>query len=644
MPTPFLRFDDATQSRQHLPLDLLVEGLRWLLIVGVTLLVLALLYGWLSERPGHRTHQLREGWLQQTVSPLPPEITSGDWQAVELPHDWRRQRLRDVGQIWYRFDLRLDESPDELWAIYLPSVSMNAEVHVNGELIGAGGPFEPKVARNWNRPLYFTLPGSMLRTGDNTILVRVVGVPRGTGLFAPFYAGADHAMRASYSTRRFLKITVPIAASLGTALLALATLLIHYSRPDLPVYRWYGAGTLIWSLHNLNLVVVNAPLPPPLWDWLWYVTLGWFVLMIPPYVHGLLGYERPRVERTLFAYGAAGSIALAGLAAWDHYWLDWAGRHVWDSIALAIGVYPTFMMAQAVWRSRDLEVQVLLTTGLLIFVLGFRDLLAINDLISREDGYMIQYSAPMVIAVFGWLLLSRFLRSTGEVDALNRDLQARVEQRTTELRESFERLSSLQKDQAIQAERERILRDMHDGVGGSLVTAIAIAESGEAKPDELAETLRDALDELRTTIDAMDIEQGDIDAALAGLKARLRPLLEHGSPKLHWDCEPLPPAPDIGPEGLTDLVRIVREAVSNACRHACAATIRVQARHEPCAGGGRIRIEIDDDGSGIDSFERAGHGLGNIRRRAEELGASLEILSSRSGTRVVVLLPIRSPA
>lgn len=638
MVKPFVDFSSGDRIKWSSPLDVLIELFRWLLILGFTFMVLAFLESLLSKRPGHRAHQLHEGWLQFSDSPLLPAVNEGHWQAVELPDDWRVQERRQIGQVWYRFNLPLGEPVSELWAVYLPSLSMNAEVHINGEKVGAGGPFEPRVARNWTHPLYFSVPGSLFKTGDNSVMVRVAAAPAGTGLLAPLYLGPDSYLKSYHQSRYFLKITVPVITSLATALLGLATLLIYYSRREGTVYRWFGIGSLIWAIHNLNPVVVEPPLPAVLWDWLWFVSLGWFVLMIPPYVHGLLGYQRPNIEKALFAYGAAGTIALAGIGAYNHYWMDWAGRHVWDSMALAIGVYPTLMMVQAVWHSRDVEIQWLLTTGLLIFILGCRDALVINDILPRVDGYAIQYSAPLVIAVFGWLLLSRFVRSIGEVEALNEDLHQRVEERSAALQKSFEKVSAMERSQAIQSERERILRDMHDGVGGSLSAAVAVAESGKVSPKELAETLRESLEELRLTIDSLDLEQGDLAAAFGNLRARLRHVLSSPAPKLHWDCGELPDMPHLGPEGLTDLVRVVREAISNALRHARASDIWLRSRVED----NRLRLEVEDNGVGIESLDHNGHGLSNMRRRAESLGANIEILSSRSGTKIILLLGLQT--
>ncbi|MGB1580351.1 MAG: ATP-binding protein [Nevskiales bacterium] len=635
MGEPFVRFNQDDRLNWDSPLDFLVDLLRWLMILGITLVILALLLRTLSERPGHTAHELANGWIISSSAEQPPPLNAAGWQAVTLPDDWQQQKRKQLEQAWYRFELDIPDVEKALWAIYLPSLTMNAELYINGEVAGSGGEFGNRITRNWNRPLYFNLPNSLIQKGKNQIMVRLASQPPGSGLLAPIYVGPDKALKPFFQSLYTLKITIPIVASIAACLLAIATLLIYISRPVEPVYRWYGLGTLIWSVHNLYLFVANPPVPAVVWDLFWHVSLGWFIVMIPPYVHGLLGFDRPRLERGLFTYALFGTLILCGLAVYDHGLMHFVGIRIWTVSWLAIGLYPTFMMIHAVWRSRDAEVQWLLTAALLIFVLGIHDCLVSNGLLSRVDGKLMQYSIPVVIAVFGWLLLSRFVRSISEAEALNRELNERVKERTAALEESFAQMGKLERERAIQAERERILRDMHDGVGGNLVAAVAMAESGEVQSNDLAESLRGTLDELRLTIDSLDLEQGDLAAALGTLRARLQPAFMANHPKLNWAMDDLPPTPKLNPTALTHIVRIVREAVSNALRHAQANNIWVRIRFDNSQN--RVRIEVEDNGHGIQNLEHAGHGLSNMRYRAEQLDASLEILSTSKGTKIVLL-------
>ncbi len=639
MGKPFVQFNQNDRLSWESPLDFLVDLFRWLMILGVTLVILALLLRTLSERPGHEALELSKGWVIASEAAQPPPTDMQGWQPVSLPDDWQQKERKELEHAWYRFVLIIPNMDKQLWAVYLPSLTMNAELYINGELAGSGGTFGHRTTRNWNRPLYFNLPNSLIHEGQNEFMVRLASQPPGTGLIAPVYVGPDKSLRPFYQSLYTLKITVPIVTSIAAGLLAIATLLIYISQPVEPVYRWYGLGTLIWSVHNLYLFVANPPVPAVAWDLFWHVSLGWFIVMIPPYVHGLLGYERSKLERGLFTYALIGTLILCGLAAYDHGLMHFVGIRIWTVSWLAIGLYPTFMMIHAVWRSRDVEVQWLLTAALLIFVLGIHDCLVSNGLLSRVDGKLMQYSIPVVIAVFGWLLLSRFVRSLKEAETLNRELNQRVKERTAELEKSFTRMGKLERERAIQEERERILRDMHDGVGGNLVAAVAMAESDSVASTDLAESLRGTLDELRLTIDSLELEQGDLSSAMGTLRARLQPAFMGEGPSLNWSMDALPETPELTPTALTHIVRIVREAVSNALRHSQAEDIWVRIRPESSGNGrGRVRIEVEDNGCGIQSKETTGHGLSNMRYRAEQLAASLEILSSATGTRIVLLI------
>jgi signal transduction histidine kinase len=91
-----------------------------------------------------------------------------------------------------------------------------------------------------------------------------------------------------------------------------------------------------------------------------------------------------------------------------------------------------------------------------------------------------------------------------------------------------------------------------------------------------------------------------------------------------------------------DFLRIAQEAISNALRHAKPTVISVNLRLD----SPNLVLEIRDNGSGIDSTRLKngeGLGLGNMRDRAETLGAELDIRTAEGrGTSIIVRLPIKS--
>jgi signal transduction histidine kinase len=82
---------------------------------------------------------------------------------------------------------------------------------------------------------------------------------------------------------------------------------------------------------------------------------------------------------------------------------------------------------------------------------------------------------------------------------------------------------------------------------------------------------------------------------------------------------------------------VLKEALSNAARHANASYVAVELRREH----GALHITVRDDGEGFDvASQHAGHGLEGMRRRADLLGATLAIRSER-GTGTTIELELR---
>ena len=180
------------------------------------------------------------------------------------------------------------------------------------------------------------------------------------------------------------------------------------------------------------------------------------------------------------------------------------------------------------------------------------------------------------------------------------------------------------------------MREMHDGLGGQLVSSLALVEAGGHTDEELGAALRDSIDELRLVIFSLDPGLGDVSALLAALRARLEPTLERRGIRFRWRVGDTPTPEGFGPEQFLSLLRIVQEAITNAVRHAGASSIEVAT----VARDGTLSIAIRDDGRGFGDGMRRGRGLNHMERRAQELGGELRIRSGAGGTSVEVSLSL----
>jgi len=182
------------------------------------------------------------------------------------------------------------------------------------------------------------------------------------------------------------------------------------------------------------------------------------------------------------------------------------------------------------------------------------------------------------------------------------------------------------------AERQRVARDLHDGLAQDLAFIAAHSERiatdvGAEHPVVIA--ARRALQISRCAI----AELSDPDAASAheALEAIAAELRERFEIAITLDVEL---SHDLSPEVQEHVNRIVREAIANAARHGAAETVAVSLRDEE----GHVRLRVQDDGCGIDAGRgrpKEGFGLRSIRERAAGFGGYMKV--SQAGTHGTVL-------
>jgi hypothetical protein len=183
---------------------------------------------------------------------------------------------------------------------------------------------------------------------------------------------------------------------------------------------------------------------------------------------------------------------------------------------------------------------------------------------------------------------------------LNRDLDRKVAQKEDELRQLYARSREIEREQAAMKERGRIMRDMHDGLGSTLVGALSLVRSGQSSSPVMQKHLQQALDALKLSVDAMQDTGGDLAAVLGTLRYRLRERLEAAGMTVDWQVERLPELRGLTPQIVRELQYLLLEAFSNAMQYAAGGVIQVIARSLP--------DDADDAGSDRhrDSRQRTG--------------------------------------
>jgi len=220
-----------------------------------------------------------------------------------------------------------------------------------------------------------------------------------------------------------------------------------------------------------------------------------------------------------------------------------------------------------------------------------------------------------------------------------------VAEREQQLHQAFGDLQKQQQEQAVLTERQRIMREIHDGVGSQLVGLLSMVGQRNTDPAVLEEHVKQALDEMRMAVDSLQPVHGDLVAVLATLRYRLQPRLAAAGVQVRWDVSQLPTLPQLSPQSVLQVQRILLEGFTNVLKHARATEVAVQAQLvDTDEGRAVIQLSLTDNGVGLPAQrEVGGHGVANMQSRAASIGASLRVEpGAEGGTSVVLHWPMQA--
>ena len=258
----------------------------------------------------------------------------------------------------------------------------------------------------------------------------------------------------------------------------------------------------------------------------------------------------------------------------------------------------------------------------------------------------------LVLVVYALISGDYIIRTLNRAENINTELEQRITRKSTELENSYRQLRKTEMAGALSSarlqERERLLRDMHDGLGAHLMTALRGVERSALSPAQIAQSLQDGIDELRMMMDSADMG-ADLSAALAAWRNRWDTRLGAVDVQLHWHLDDALDNIALDSDALLQIMRILQEAATNVVKHSGARNLYLTAEHRVQPGQTSLVIVARDDGRGLPTADTQPHqrGLRNMVHRATQIGATLTISNSIDGNgkgcQLEFTLPIDPP-
>ena len=246
-------------------------------------------------------------------------------------------------------------------------------------------------------------------------------------------------------------------------------------------------------------------------------------------------------------------------------------------------------------------------------------------------------------------------QAEAELKSVHDELEARVNQRTSELRaaEADLRVLSGRLMQLQDEERRRISRELHDSSGQALAALGMCLSMVEREADKLSQRAGRNLSDANRLVRELSQEVRTMSHLLhpplldeAGLESALRWFVEGFAQRSGINVE-LELAPELGrlsKEMEISIFRVVQESLANVHRHSGSKTAQVRVRRD----SEKVSLEITDQGHGLPANGNSetrrpavpGVGIQGMRERVRQLGGHFEIQSSTGSTVVLATIPL----
>lgn len=606
-----------------------------------------------APAPAHVTQArlfTEPGAAWEPPAQLPAALFMEKGLPVELPH----ARARAVAAaaetvnappdvVWYRLDLP-PQVRDEAGRhavplfLYLPRWQTigTVAVYAGDRLLWRST--GSRVWNSFNRPLWIPLSLEAAEAPPSSVWIRMASQQGVGGAVSTGWIGAQDDLLWRWRVRSWLQVDLVALTSGAYVVIGLFSLAVWLVRRSEPLYALFFFGSIAHALRNALYVMDNqAPwVPDPWFSWVAVNSLSWTTTCVFLFALQVHRRRMPWLTAGIAAFVLLASLATLPIAPLTPHLSAVLPAAYMVTGLLVLVVACTGLLAS--WRARSREGLVLFAVFSLYLPVGIHDLLLQNYRLDIERIYLGPYTAIAIFSLFLAIVWRRYVGAIREVEAANTRLENRVAAREAELTASHQQLRALERDRALAAERQRLMQDMHDGIGSSLISALRMVERGQATPQDTAQVLKDCIDDLKLAIDSLEPTDADLLALLAAVRFRLAPRLRAAGITLTWSVQDLPRLAWLDPQKALHVLRIVQEVLTNVLKHSRAETIDLATAHE----GDEVLVRIRNDGDGFaGAAQGTGMGLANVRQRSQALGARCQWAARDGGGEFCLWLPLQ---
>ena len=558
---------------------------------------------------------------------------------ITLPHKWDSSYPGLDGRAIYRIELPQIGNLQTPMALVIPRIGNQIAIRLNGSLITEVGTLGDSRTSTKKSPFWVQLPSALFRPYQSNLLeIETTIQSERRGGLSEIYFGNEHSVSPFYADPLQESSSLSIAVIVTLSLLCFITAGLWWVQRD-PLFVVFAFCALSGIIRPLDRLITEPPIPWQYWSIIITMLYCVHILLMLRFAVQFLSTPPKWVFRVFWI-----QLAFCLFAVFCSIYFRIPAIY---SVALAsffiLGIAIIWLCLLAIQRG-PFDNRVFAMTTIFLVIMGMRNFLLIR--VSDGINYSYQSHALLIFELLmALVVINRFAKQVQNYRDLNAALASKIASRESELSKLHLQRLEDNKIQVTLQERQRIMRDIHDGVGSQLVGLLSLMKNGDIKTSSLQAHVTAAMDELRMAVDATQPMNGDLTTVLATLRFRLQPRLEAAGIAMIWEVEELPIMVNLTPDIVLQIQRILLEAFTNILRHARATQVVMKAYHQPTPSA--WILEVSDNGVGLPSNTNSinsinGHGMRNMHARAAAISAILTLSSKPSGgTLVKMILPFK---
>lgn len=559
-----------------------------------------------------------------------------NWVDVQLPDFWENRWKGYSGAVWYRIQWTQYCQPQDILAINISGINMAGEVYLNDKQIWKDQSLVEPLSRSWNSPRYWVLPASNFHQGENTLVIKVIGIATQSPGLGLVQIGSPSTIVQQHHKSVFQQRTIHFINLIMTMMLGLIGFLIWLLRRKDTTFAWFTLSSILWSLFISGTLITETFVFNSTVQYLKFnmALLLAYNISFAIFTWRFAAKKYKKTEYSLWIISLLLTLVLVFSP------LAKLQLILFILFILAMGLFVLNCMYYQwiAFKSKQVDVRILALAMLGYIAIVCHDIYKIithdvNGFMATPIGGVLMTLALSLI--LGW----RIAQNITKIETFNEQLEIKIDTVKLELEHSLDIKHQLEIENMRLQERLNLAHDLHDGLGGSLVRSMALVDKSEHfDKQNFMSILKLLRNDLRQIIDSGSSVGAKIPETPilwgAPLRHRYIQFFEEMDIQSTWHFPAQWAAEPTALECLT-LARVTEEALTNIVKHSRATTVEVSL----CNIDNILILKIEDNGVGFDpsTVQTGLHvGLHSMQIRVNRIGGTIKIVSRAGYTLIEV--------